>query len=97
MSDFRTVQSALTEIGMTADEMDIIWSYMRDKNWKVNALTNSNKDWSNLTPFRYEITFGTISQGQRKLLETLAFAPTLTGVCGIVALLRGCDFCIDIL
>lgn len=49
MSDFRTVQNALTEINMTASEMDEIWKYMYDKNWKIKALTNSGKDWSDLT------------------------------------------------
>jgi wobble nucleotide-excising tRNase len=49
MSDFRAVQNALTEISMTAEEMDKIWAYMYDKNWKIKSLTNSGKDWSDLT------------------------------------------------
>lgn len=48
MSEYREVKEFLDENGITSEEMDKMWSYLYNKNWKVTNLTNSGLDWPDL-------------------------------------------------
>ena len=48
MSDFKTTRKFLDENNVTADDMDAMWVFMRDKNPIIENLTGHGKDWTDL-------------------------------------------------
>jgi len=50
MADYREVKQFLDENSISSEQMDYMWAYMYDKNWKIANLTNGGEDWVDVTP-----------------------------------------------
>jgi hypothetical protein len=50
MAEYKEVRQFLKDNNITDDQMNYIWKFMYDRNWKVKNLTDSGLDWYNLTP-----------------------------------------------
>lgn len=51
MSDYKEVKQFLDENNATSEQMDAMWKFMYDKNWKIKNLTDCGKDWTDLNKF----------------------------------------------
>ena len=51
MKEYKEVKQFLEENNVTDEQMNEMWKYMYDKNWKVKNLTDCGKDWSDMNNF----------------------------------------------
>ncbi len=51
MAEYKEVKKFLDENNVTDAQMNEMWKYMYNKNWKVKNLTDNFKDWSDLNEF----------------------------------------------
>lgn len=49
MNAYIEVKSKLDELGITHEQADAMWESLKETNWKVQALSNSGKNWYDLT------------------------------------------------
>ena len=54
---------------LTLEQMDGIWEFMLDKNWKVAKLTDEGLDWTDFKPSRHDFSPGSVPSGfgERKI------------------------------
>lgn len=44
----KAANNILSDMGVTTDEVDAMWEALKASNWKVKALSDSGKDWTDL-------------------------------------------------
>ena len=51
MATYTDIHEFLVEQNMTHEQMDEMWSFMYDKNWKIKNLTDMGKTWSDMNKY----------------------------------------------
>lgn len=48
MNNFKEITKFLEDNNLTKKDLDNMWNFMYEHNWKIKSLTDCGKDWSDL-------------------------------------------------